>query len=320
MANTERFEIPKPAEGDNVSDEFFRLQDALDIIDAALWVLKQTADGKAPAAHVHAMADITGLTAALAGKMAANRTFALDDLVDVEGAEAAAIGYVLAKASTGFMPMSALAVLGEHSHTMAEVAGLVAALALKADAAQVSAALGDPWGLQPIGVPIPLFTNVSGVAEPPTDQAYRYIKLTASDAYNTGILTSETVSGSAPELLATAVVDLAGSPLNGETIHLLNTMRVFLRPGSAGTVEGSQNRGHTHSGTTSPHSHSVPSKGREYYQGGGSVYGSTNGFDYSSSSNPMTTSSVSVAFTTDSSGGNEARPRNIGVTYYMRIK
>lgn len=105
--------------------------------------------------------------------------------------------------------------------------------------------LTDAWALQPIGVPFPIQTHITGVPVPPTDNPnYRYIKLTASDSYNTGVLTSESVSGSAPLVQATAVINDAGSPMNGQTVRLINTERRFLRPGSSGTVEADALQGH----------------------------------------------------------------------------
>lgn len=98
--------------------------------------------------------------------------------------------------------------------------------------------LTDAWALQPIGVPFPIQTHITGVPVPPTDNPnYRYIRLTASDSYNDGVLASESVSGSAPLVQATAVISDASSPMNGETVRLINTERRFLRPGSSGTVE-----------------------------------------------------------------------------------
>src|SRR5690554_3672755 len=50
--------------------------------------------------------------------------------------------------------------------------------------------LTDAWALQPIGVPFDIWTHLPGVELPPTDNPnYRYIKLTASDSYNAGVLT-----------------------------------------------------------------------------------------------------------------------------------
>jgi hypothetical protein len=106
---------------------------------------------------------------------------------------------------------------------------------------------GDPWICQPIGVPFPLWTHLAGVTAPPTDNAnYRYIKLTASDSYNTGVLTGESVSGSAPLVQATAAISDAGSALNGQTVRLINTERRVIRAGSSGTVEADAMEAHTH--------------------------------------------------------------------------
>lgn len=57
----------------------------------------------------------------------------------------------------------------------------------------------------------------------------RYIKLWAGDSFNSGLLTGETVSGSWPDITATATVTCEGSPWNGRTIHLINTEGRFLR-------------------------------------------------------------------------------------------
>ena len=43
---------------------------------------------------------------------------------------------------------------------------------------------------------------------------FRFVKLTASDAYNAGALASESVTGSAPQVVATAVVSAHAS-----TVH-----------------------------------------------------------------------------------------------------
>lgn len=157
--------------------------------------------------------------------------------------------------------------------------------------------LGDTWALQPIGVPIPLQDNITGVSAPPTDQDYRYILLTAGEdgvgEYNEGILISESVSGSAPLVVATAVVDDADSPIDGQTVRLINTERRFLRAGSAGTLQDSQNLAHSHN------------------------QGYLASFGVAASAGPLLGGDQ---VNTGSSGGDEARPRNVGVTYYMRIK
>lgn len=105
----------------------------------------------------------------------------------------------------------------------------------------------DPWALQPIGVPFPLWTHLTGVAAPPADNPnYRYIKLTASDSYNTGVLISESVSGSGALLQATAVINDSGGPLDGETIRLINTESRVIQAGvSSGAVRADTFQGHT---------------------------------------------------------------------------
>ncbi|AFC22741.1 putative tail-fiber protein [Vibrio phage vB_VchM-138] len=78
---------------------------------------------------------------------------------------------------------------------------------------------------------IPIGMEVTFDTPPPTnDPRFRFVKLTYNDAYNTGLLTSQTLSGSAPELVSTAVISAAQSPINGQTIYLKNTMGVYAVP------------------------------------------------------------------------------------------
>lgn len=192
-----------------------------------------------------------------------------------------------------------------------------------ADAAAARTAIGadDPWSQQPIGVPIPLLDSLTGTSAPPTDQGYRYIKLTASDSYNTGVLTSESVSGSAPLVVATAVISLAGSPINGQTVNLINTERRFLRAGSAGTVENDQMQQITGGVGVNLHASTVAPM----------LIAQTGAFSIGPAvnSNQATSaagSSIADGFTFDSANspnaraGTETRGKNIGVTYFMRIK
>lgn len=158
MTNTTHFGLPKPDTTASVADEFYRLINTLDQIDA---ILKQIADAvaaKAAADHSHAMAAIPGLVAALSSKMEATRTFALGDLRDVSGAADAASGYILAKTALGFAFQSAAALLGSHQHGVADIVGLAASIDAKIAAlvasspatldtlAELAAALGnDPY-------------------------------------------------------------------------------------------------------------------------------------------------------------------------------
>ncbi len=174
----------------------------------------------------------------------------------------------------------------------------------------LTADLDDPWRQQPVGVPIPILDSITGVAQPPTGNPYRYIKLTASDSYNTGVLTSESVTGSAPLVVATAVISLSGSPINGQTVNLINTERRFLRAGGAGTVENDQIQN-----ITGDVSEMLALGGT----GGAFTSTATRSLPY----NGATVSGlkqVSLNASLVVRAGTETRGKNIGVTFFMRIK
>ncbi|EUB97309.1 hypothetical protein PMI07_000885 [Rhizobium sp. CF080] len=129
MAVTEHYAIPLPDPAAEVDEEFYRLQQAWAVVDAAIWALANVVANKANASHGHGIADISGLVTALAGKMAATQTFALDDLTDVNGATGAATNYLLVKNASGqWVPSSAIAALGTHQHATADIVGLTAAI------------------------------------------------------------------------------------------------------------------------------------------------------------------------------------------------
>lgn len=161
--------------------------------------------------------------------------------------------------------------------------------------------LADVWALQPIGVPFAIWSHLAGVDIPPNDNPnYRYIKLTASDSYNDGVLISESISGSAPLVQATAVINDAASPMNGQMVRLMNTERRFLRAGQSGVVEADAMEAHTHS-------YSQPT---------------TNGFGPPDNSYSRPNGINSGASTGGASGrtANETRPKNLGADYYTRIR
>jgi hypothetical protein len=107
------------------------------------------------------------------------------------------------------------------------------------------------WEHQPIGVPIPVFAHLFPSVDdalPPTDQSYRYVLLSAGESgsggYNDGVLVNEAVSGSFPLVIATAVIDYSGSPLDGQTVNLVNTEGRSLVAGDvAGVVRMDQAQG-----------------------------------------------------------------------------
>lgn len=94
--------------------------------------------------------------------------------------------------------------------------------------------------LQWLGTPIGGY--ITPLTPPPTDDPrFRYVLCAAGEdgvgGYNEGILTDETITGSAPLITATATVSLSGSPLNGLTIHHINTEGRFVGAGEAEAFE-----------------------------------------------------------------------------------
>lgn len=94
----------------------------------------------------------------------------------------------------------------------------------------------------PIGGYVFVQGNLTGAEQPDPDN---HILLTAGESdsgeYNEGKLISESVTGSAPLVVATAVIDDASSPMDGQTINLINTENRYISPGtSAGTVANDQ--------------------------------------------------------------------------------
>ena len=168
-------------------------------------------------------------------------------------------------------------------------------------AARSDLQLSDGWATQPIGVPIPIFDNLAGTSPPPTGNGYRYIKLTAADAYNSGAVVSESVSGSAPLVSATGVISVAGSPINGLTVRLINTERRVLRAGSAGVIEQDALQDHTH---TMPLAGTDNTAGYNAFKMVANIEANGN------------TPSVNGA---NARVATETRVKNIGVTYYMRV-
>ncbi|MCB5204260.1 hypothetical protein LH464_17475, partial [Neorhizobium sp. T786] len=124
MANTEHLGLAKPDPEADVDDEFYRLQQVLDQLDAIIHALRQSVAGKAAADHTHPIQQVENLAAALAEKMNADKTFSLDDLTDVSGAADAALGYILARSLQGWVPMSAAAAIGVHRHGVNDIDGL----------------------------------------------------------------------------------------------------------------------------------------------------------------------------------------------------
>lgn len=112
------------------------------------------------------------------------------------------------------------------------------------DAADVhSAILANPYKAKAIGEPFALWDHLDGVNPPSNSGTAKYIKLTAGEdgvgQYNEGLLTNESVFGSAPIVEATA--EIAVGPMAGQIVHLLNSENRYLMPGeNSGDVADDQ--------------------------------------------------------------------------------
>jgi hypothetical protein len=159
--------------------------------------------------------------------------------------------------------------------------------------------------------------GVSGADIPPTTSSlYRYIELTAgltgAAQYNQGVLTGESVSGSAPLVLATAQISLSGSPMNGQTIRLLNTERRGLRSGSPGTLQNDALQDVTGS----------ISGGQESLAGTGAFVAGAAGPLNRPNNGTASSLGLNFALSNDSNArtSTETRGKNIGVRVFRRIK
>lgn len=183
------------------------------------------------------------------------------------------------------------------------------------------AAASVVWAAQPIGVPIAIWDHLVGVLPPPNNSpAYRYIKLTASDAYNAGVLASESVTGSVPLVQATAVITESGSPINGQTVRLINTERRVLRAGSSGVAEAAAMQGHRHGMNINTGDANIRLSSTNYLAGATPqpvVVGH-------SAANTVNTVMIADAISDGANGtpvvANEVRAKSVGATFYMRIR
>jgi hypothetical protein len=162
----------------------------------------------------------------------------------------------------------------------------------------------------------PIGGYITPLTPPPTnDPLFRYILCTAGQTgaggYNNGILTSETVTGTAPLLIATATVSLAGSPFNGQTIHLINTEGRFIGAGESEAFEDDMMQGHVHGTVLAGnkfYSATIPGAG-----GLDGASGYTGRFDLTTGS-PADDSTNGTPRT-----GNHTQPRTHRLVHYRRI-
>ncbi|MFW5642092.1 MAG: hypothetical protein ACOCY0_04915 [Roseicyclus sp.] len=158
--------------------------------------------------------------------------------------------------------------------------------------------------------------HLTGAGAPDNSGAIKWVRLaaglTGAGGYNEGLIGSESVTGSAP--LVTATAEILVGPMIGQTIHLLETERRFLRTGLSGTLQDDAMQQIT--GSTGDHDRFSVGTGngsgaittrKRFQQNMASNDSATlvSGFDFDSANSP------------DARTANETRPRNIGVSVYL---
>lgn len=154
-----------------------------------------------------------------------------------------------------------------------------------------------------------------------------YIKLeaglTGAGQYNEGKLTNETVTGSAPLVVATAEIADPESPLFGQVVHLLETEERFLRAGQAGRVQNDQMQMITGSAQIGANYREEINNSAGAFSGTGVTrvsYNSDNGTNTNGTSTLQFNSANSPSARVSSTTNGETRTKNIGVSVYLRIK
>lgn len=182
-----------------------------------------------------------------------------------------------------------------------DIATNAAAIATKADQTDLVELINNAqWYGKAVGEVFWLDESLGGLI-PPTDNAnFRFIRMTAGDSYNSGILEDESVSGTSPLVVATA--QIAVGPLTGKTVHLINTEGRFVRGGTSGVLQDSQNLSHFH----------TPGAGAFVTN----VYPALSSWTFDA----VTGNCQANGGNTANSGGDEARPRNISFSAWMRTQ
>lgn len=170
------------------------------------------------------------------------------------------------------------------------------------------------YEMKPVGEVFYLWDHLSGVNAPDNSGDASFIRLTASDSYNSGLLTNESVSGSAPLVEATA--EIATGPLQGQTVHLINTEQAVLRAReTSGQLQMDQMQRITGSFAYRMNA-AGGTEGVFSQENAGSRVGGDDGlnatrtfFDSGDSPNARTSSGT----------GGETRAKNVSATAYMRI-
>lgn len=300
---TANFGIAKPNPANDISLDVGKLAEAFDTIDAVMKLISDAVGTRAPVSHPHTMAQIEGLLSALAGKMNANQAFSLDSLSDVDGAGLAAIGYVLVKAANGqWLPSSPLAALGNHEHSIAQIVGLIQALAAKADASAVYTRSEVEALVSAGGIKIGQTIEWNSLTLP-TGFLKENGAAISRVTYNTLFQTIGTTFGAGDGSTTFNVPDSRGVVARG-----LDDGR-GLDPGRMlGSYQADANAAHNHGVNDPGHSH--------VYQGfnGSVIIATAPGLGYGAANTNTSLTGISI----QSSGGPEARMKNIAKLKIIR--
>ena len=171
------------------------------------------------------------------------------------------------------------------------------------------------YNFLPIGMPIPIWDHLSITIPPNTGSGAIYIRLTAGQSgpggYNRGLLRNETVSGSAPLVTATAVINLPDSPIYNQTVHLINTEEAFLRARTtSGALQNDQMQQLTGS-FNGPLNIGFGSSG-VFYKGGS--------YDQDYAEGHSWRTWVQFDSSRQARSGSETRSKNVSATWYLRIR
>lgn len=190
MSDTEHYGLPKP--DDNPIDKqslvaaLLAVALATDMVDELIHGLALAVGSRADKDHTHAMEAIEGLVDALASKMEANAAFSLGDLDGVDLPSSIPNGYILAFVVDRWIAASAASVLGNHEHSIGQIAQLAQVLDSKASASAVTSALSGK-----------LNTDASNVGNATARAAFRAAigAISASDVPSVSNLDASVISG-----------------------------------------------------------------------------------------------------------------------------
>jgi phage-related tail fiber protein len=308
MAQTANFNLEKPDITRDVDEEFYQLQETLDLLDSILTTLQTAVNAKAAATHTHAISDVINLASELASKMPASTTFKLDDLTDVSGADGAPNNYVLVKSALGWLPSSALAALGTHGHLISEITGLVDALAGKSAVGHAHAIV-DTTGLQ---TALDAKANTSDLAAAvPAGAVFSFAQNSAPTGWlkANGAAVSRTTYASLFSAIGTAF----GAGNGSTTFNLPDLRGEFLRGWDDGRgIDSGRVFGSAQADGMKSHTHDLnmrsDSSGMNHNVSFANVPGT----------NSSTTTSVSTA-PVGATGGSETRPRNVSLLYCIKF-